>query len=234
MYLQSAVFEDTEFHVQVGAPICLGVSLTPVTPAVADRFLRLCSAKTIDTNAATAHLIDYLRQQTREQATARHTLEKRVAEAKKMLEEAQRLAALPVTGEEVRTIKELISQTESVIGGPLPSTTRVDRLRRCLPVSIGLDVAAIAKAIDEFDAETALLRRAMEDLVSIRDGLVEAAKVATDPATLAGLDKVKVNVKLMRALTPERVAALQKCLDTGRSMLAEFESELAALAKAFQ
>jgi hypothetical protein len=231
MYLQSGVFEDTEFHVQVGAPICLGVTLTPVTPAVADRFFRLCSAKTVDSGAATAHLIDNVRLHTKEQVAARQTLEKHVADAQKMLEEAQQLAALPVHGDEVRAIAELDGRVEAILQAPLPPVARIDRLRRYLPMSVGLDPAAIGQAIEEFDSEIAALRRLRDDLARIRLGLIEAARVARDPATLVGLDKMKANVRLARALTPERVASLQQATETLRSMLAQLDSEVGALAK---
>jgi hypothetical protein len=92
----------------------------------------------------------------------------------------------------------------------------------------------VTTALDQAEQEKLAINAIRNEIAGVRQGLVEAANVASDPATLAGLDKIKANVKLTRAVTPERVAALQQCLDTARSTLAQIESEVAVLAKAVQ
>jgi hypothetical protein len=86
MYLLSQSFLDSECHPSVGTAICFGLSLAPVVPAVADRFSRIISAKIVDAATATAHLVDSLRLQTKEQVTARQTLEKHLADAQSPFE----------------------------------------------------------------------------------------------------------------------------------------------------
>jgi hypothetical protein len=233
MHLLSQSFTDTQMHAHVGAPICFGVTLTPVTPAVADRFTRL-SAKVIDSNAATAELTRVVASEMRELQAAKCAIEPKLAVAKDRLAEAQRLAAMPVLGTETETIGGFINELDAALAEPAPATKRLDLLRTLLSVAMGIDVAAVTAALDQAEQEKSAIKAIRDEIAGVRQGLVEAAKVASDPATLAGLDKIRENVKLTRAVTPERVASLQKYVETTRSMLAELESEVAALAKAVQ
>jgi len=234
MHLLSQSFTDTQIHAHVGAPICFGVTLTPVTPGVADRYIALSSAKVIDAAAATAELVKCVSGEIRDLQAAKRALEPKLALAKNRLDLAHRFAALPVLGTESATIGGFISEVDEMLAEPVPATTRLGRLRSFLPLAIGIDVAAVTTALDQAEQEKLAINAIRNEIAGVRQGLVEAANVASDPATLAGLDKIKANVKLTRAVTPERVAALQQCLDTARSTLAQIESEVAVLAKAVQ
>lgn len=234
MHLLCHSFPDTQDHAQVGAPICFGVTLTPVTPAVADRYVRLSSAKIIDANAATAELVRRVSEDTRELEVQRRGVESSLALARSGLEEAQKLASMPVLGTETATIGTFIQEIDTMLGETMPVTTRLDRLRTYLPFAMGIDVAAITQALERAQQETEAIEAIRVEIAGVRQALIEAAKVASDPATLAGLAKLKTNVKLTRALTPERIAEFERILGTLRSVVSQLDGEVAVLGKAIQ
>jgi hypothetical protein len=218
----------------LGAPICFGVTLTPVTPGVADRYIALSSAKVIDAGAATAELVKRIYEEMLDLQAAKRALEPKLALAKSRLEQAHGLAAMPVLGTEAKTIGEFIQEVDEILAEPAPVTKRLDLLRSFLPFAMGIDVTAVTTALDQADQEKLAIKAIRDEISSVREALVEAAKAASDPATLVGLDRIKANVKLMRAATPERVASIEDSLKAIRTVLAQLDTEVAVLSKAVQ
>jgi hypothetical protein len=228
MHLFSAILEDSELHPHIGAAVIFGVSLAPVPPFVADRFMRLISSTTIDAAEASAKLVKCVKADIDDLVAfqAKFVAQSQLASAD--LERAQHLASMPVVGNEAATIQSMTAPIEATLRVQA-STTRVDRLRRWLPGSAGLDLAPIQNALDEHARCLARLAELRETLVAQRSQLLEAAKIAADPVTLAGVSKIKANVKVSRALTDGRVASLEGALMAAKAALVSLEVEIGAL-----
>lgn len=232
MYLRSNSFTDTDLHVHIGATIAFGITLHPVPPAVATRFRGLASAVEVDGRTASSHLAAALCGEATELARIRDGLDAQLRSASTDLANARRLASAPVCGDEAATIRKMIKAIDGVISSVPPRSTRVERLRKHLPAAGGLDVAMIEGALQTYDDEAAAIAQLRTSLIEVRDGLREAEGVASDPATLAGIAKIKANTKLARAVTPERVEKLERLLEVIKSHALELDAEIATIKKA--
>ncbi|WP_096702259.1 hypothetical protein [Magnetospirillum sp. 15-1] len=191
-------------HPCLGAPTFAGVTLTDVTPAAVTFFTAAGLLRTTLTAAEAGGLIiAEIMDATSVVAAITEKALSAIAEAGKLVEEAGKLAALPVVGDEKRTIEGFAAIVRTGItaaGLPHETTGKVTYLKSVMSQAHGLDIKGIEGALGSFDRALAAHEAAMEKLQAAHARLGVLAAQADDGPSRDKVAKLKASLDFKRKL----------------------------------
>jgi hypothetical protein len=217
-YVFAPIFGNTESHHRAGVPFVAGISLAPVSKAFMDWAYAIGSnpiaLTATDAESKLAAIFTAARD---ELATHNAGLKAALDHARENIEEAQKLARLPLAGDESDTILAMAVLSETAFEVPAPELSNARFLSRLIPKIDGLNLNAIIEARDTFDQERTRQEALTADLRAFARELRTLADEASRPAAPEAVAKVKLNAKLLRA-APQAIAELRTLRDEAAAL----------------
>lgn len=198
-FIHQPLLGTLEEHAEAGA-VCAGISLAPVSPAVAGRFAGIGSDTVINKAEAETALLAVAAAPAGILSKYLAQFEPMAARAAAYVDEAGKLFPL-ASGDEHETISGMIA----AIVGARPRVQEgvlvdADFLRSHLHLVVGLNVAPIVKALDLLDAITAKIDSVEEDVDEHLRQLQALQERARAPESLAEARRRRVSGKAQRVL----------------------------------
>lgn len=233
LYIHSPWLSDADLHPDIGGPIVAKTSLVPVPSSFIETFSRTrAEARGLTATEAGAAIVDAITGATKELDCAVAQLQARASVAQANVDEAKRLADLPVQGNEVQVIRGFVAALNASLGEPYNAHPLVSLAKRALPAASGLDPAPIKAALADYDARFDAGEALRRQLMAHRDTLEELIERAQSPEAMDRVRKVRTNVKLSRLVTAGLTDEMERIHSQMRAALSSFEEHLKALRKA--
>lgn len=219
-------------HPRLGCPTWRGYTLADVSEASAGFFRGAGVLRaTLDGKAATAGIVEEITASTAEIDRAQALVEVALTQAGKLIEEAKRLADLPVVGNERRVVEGFAATVAAAIEQAAvghDALAALDHLRACLPLAHGLDVAAINGAVGQFDAARDRYTLGVVQLKASHAQLIELAMSCDDAPAREKVGKIKLAVDRQRRI-PAVLVELEAIRDQTTGILARVDAALSSL-----
>lgn len=231
-YVFAPIFGNSESHHRAGVPFVAGISLAPVPKSFIDWAAVIGTNPTaLSADQAEAKLAAIFMAARDELATHNAGLKAALDHAHENLEEAKKLARLPVAGDESDTILAMAVLAETAFEVSAPELSNARFLARLMPKIDGLSLKAIIEARDAFDQERARQEALTADLRTVARELRSLADEANRPAAPEAVAKVKLNAKLLRA-APQAIAELRTLRDDATALAKRADAVLETLERA--
>lgn len=218
-YLHIPALGNTREHPRLGCPTFAGITLSEAAPSAEAFFTSAGVLKSTLTAAqATAAIVAEIATLTGEVEAARLRTERPIAEAARFISEAEKLADMPLVGNERSTIMGFASMVAAALEGiaiNTGTTSPVVFLKSVRHLVHGLDGKGIDTAVQSFDRELGLHEAATTKLKAAHSRLLELAALADDGVNRDKVAKLKASIDFKRTLP----GALE-ALEAGRAQVA--------------
>lgn len=231
-FLLIPVLGNTHSHPRLGAATFAGVSLSDVPHAAAEFFQAAGVLKaTLTGPEATKLIVAEIVGLAGVVADAIAKTEAPITETGKLIDEAAKLAALPILGTERETISGFVAIVATAMQAatiPDGTTSPVAYLKCVLPLAHGLDIKAIEGALADFDRALSTHETAMVKLKAAHSRLLELAVTADDGPAHDKVAKLKASIDFRRRL-PQALDALAAGREQMAAALARIDLVMNAL-----
>lgn len=203
-YLHIPALANTREHPRLGCPTFAGVTLSEAAPSAEAFFTSAGVLKgTLTAAQASAAIIAEIATLTGEVEAARARTDRPIADAGRFATEAEKLADMPLVGNERATIMGFAAMIASALEGTAintGTTSPVVFLKSVRHLIHGLDGKGIDTAIQSFDRELGLHEAATTKLKAAHARLLELAALADDGANRDKVSKLKASIDFKRRL----------------------------------
>lgn len=233
LYIHSPWLSDADLHPDIGGPIVAKTSLVPVPASFIETFSRTrAQARGLTAVEASAVIAEAIVDAAKELDSPLTQLQSRAAAARNSVDEAKRLADLPVQGNEVQVIRGFIAALDAGLRESFSAHSLITLTKRVLPAASGLDLTPIKAALADHDARFDAGEALRRELMAHRDTLEELIERAQSPEAQERVRKTRTNVKLSRIVAAGLVDELERTRSQMQTALSSFETSLEALRKA--
>lgn len=191
-------------HPSLGAPTFMGVTISEVTPAAVTFFSAAGLLRaTLTAEEAGRLIVAEITAATSVAVAATEQAQAAIAQATKLVEEGSKLAAMPVMGDERKTISGfggVVVAAMQAVAIPAEASSPITYLKSVLPLAHGLDFKAIEGALADFDRALAAHEAALEKLRAAQARLGELAAQADDGPNRDKMAKLKASIGFQRRL----------------------------------
>ena len=203
-YLHIPALGNTREHPRLGCPTFAGVTLSEAAPSAEAFFTSAGVLKgTLTAAQASAAIIAEIATLTGEVEAARARTERPIAEAARFVTEAEKLADMPLVGNERSTIQGFAAMIAAALEGTgtnTGTTSPVVFLKSVRHLIHGLDGKGIDGGVQSFDRTLAAHEAAIAKLKAAHTKLLELAALADDGANRDKVSKLKASIDFKRRL----------------------------------
>lgn len=231
-FLYIPALNNTREHPDLGVPTFRGVTLSDASPGAEEYFRAAGVLKDTFTPAqATSAVVAEIKVLAGEVSASVANADPQVAEATRLVEEAGKLASLPVLGTERATIQgfaAIVAASLESIAIPNDVTGPITFLKSVKPLIYGLDIEAIENALVAFDRELAGHEARVAKLREAHAKLLVLAAQADDGVNRDKVAKLKASIDFKRRL-PQVIDELAAGRDQVAAVLVGIDRALGAL-----
>ena len=231
-YLHIPALANTREHPRLGCPTFAGITLSEAAPSAEAFFHGTGTLKAQLTAAeATAAIVGEITALTGEVAAAIAKTEAPIAEAGRFVSEAEKLADMPLVGNERATIMGFASMVAANLDGTAidsNATGPLVFLKSVRSMVHGLDGKALDTAVQSFDRALAAHEAARAKLKAGHARLLELAALADDGANRDKVSKLKASIDFKRRL-PQALDELAAGREQVVAALARFDLAIGTL-----
>ncbi|WP_141400463.1 hypothetical protein [Magnetospirillum sp. 15-1] len=231
-YLHIPALGNTREHPRLGVPTFRGYTLSEAAPSAVEFFKAAGVLRdTLTGGQATAAIVGEITALTAEVEAVRLRTEHPIAEAGRFVAEAEKLADMPLVGNERAIIMGFASMIAAALEGttiPNGTTGPLVFLKSVRHLVHGLDGKAIDTATQTFDRELGLHEAATTKLKAAHSKLLELAALADDGANRDRVAKLKASIDFKRRL-PQALDELAAGREQVAAALARFDLAIGTL-----
>lgn len=212
-HIRSRLIQNSKLHPNLGAAVVGGISLSPVS----QHGVNWCQSiggnpVALSPDEATSELLSIVEVARKTYADDNADLKDTIASTAESIKDAEKLARLPVVGDETATIRGMVFAAEHRVASPEPSNTETRNanfLAQYIESAFGLDVSRIKEALAGYQAELSLRGDLLADLRKSAATLRAIADKASAPITREQVAKFKSDAKRLREV-PAALADLRQ------------------------
>ncbi len=212
-HIRSGLIQNSKLHPNLGAAMVGGISLSPVS----QNGVNWCQSiggnpVALTSDEATSELLSIVEAARKTYADENADLKDTIASTAESIKDAEKLARLPVVGDETETIQGMVFAAEHRAASQEPSNTETRNanfLAQHVESVFGLDVSRIKEALAGYQAEISLRGDLVADLRKSAATLRAIAEKASAPITREQVARFKADAKRLREV-PAAIADLRQ------------------------
>lgn len=225
-FLHIPALGNTREHPRLGTPTFAGIAMSEAPAAVVEFFRTTGALKAQLTAAeASAAIVAEVAALTGVVADAIAKTEAPIAEIGKLIDEAAKLAAMPILGTERATIEgfsAIVTTAMQAAAIPDGTASPVAYLKSVLPLAHGLDKKVIENALADFDRALVAHETATARLKAAHTRLLELAVQADDGPARDKVARLKASIDFKRRL-PQALDSLAAGREQMAAALAQID-----------